>query len=45
MGNKQKQLDLKESHRTIWLHHSFKMCLNITELNQFPHGLDGLKMW
>ena len=29
----------------IIIHHAFKMKLILTDVETFPHGLDGLKIW
>ena len=40
-----KQLVMKVTNQSIILHPELKMTLTIGDLEVFPHGLDGLKLW
>jgi predicted nicotinamide N-methyase len=47
MGNKPggKKTILKVDNEEIILHNSYSMKLTLGEMQIFPHGLDGLKLW
>lgn len=49
MGNEDssanKKLMLQGKTDKIIIHHNFQMSLEITGVDTFPHGLDGLRLW
>ena len=48
MGNKQNKQPksyLQCKHEEVIVHKNFNMRLNISSLDTFPHGLDGLRLW